>query len=66
MPGSALVRSCQCRARERGADDAQRSWDAWTRNDARAFAALFAEHVDYVAFDGSHTLGRAAVEQAHA
>lgn len=43
-----------------------RTWDAWTRNDARAYAALFAADVDYVAFDGSIVRGRAANAALHA
>jgi len=43
-----------------------RSWEAWDRNDARAYAALYAEDADYVAFDGSCTRGRAAIEESHA
>jgi uncharacterized protein (TIGR02246 family) len=40
--------------------------DAWGRGDAVAYGALFAEDADYVAFDGSHTRGRAAIIAAHA
>lgn len=43
-----------------------RTWDAWNRNDARAYAALFAADVDYVAFDGTCLRGRAANEASHA
>lgn len=42
------------------------TWEAWGQSDARAYAALFAEDVDYVAFDGSCVRGRAAVEESHA
>lgn len=40
--------------------------EAWTGNDAQAYAALFADDVDYVAFDGTHLVGRAANADAHA
>ncbi len=43
-----------------------RTWDAWNRNDARAYGALFAAGSDYVAFDGSVQRGRAAIEAVHA
>ncbi|TWT02098.1 SgcJ/EcaC family oxidoreductase [Reyranella sp. CPCC 100927] len=39
--------------------------EAWNRNDADAYAALFAEDCDYVAFDGSHLKGRAANARSH-
>jgi uncharacterized protein (TIGR02246 family) len=40
--------------------------DAWDRNDAGAYAALFTRDSDYVAFDGSRLIGRAANEAHHA
>ncbi|WAS90088.1 SgcJ/EcaC family oxidoreductase [Nannocystis punicea] len=43
-----------------------RTWEAWGRGDARAYAALFAPEVDYVAFDGSIARGREEVERGHA
>lgn len=43
-----------------------RSWDAWNRGDARAYAAMFSEDSDYVAFDGGCLRGRAANEALHA
>ncbi|WP_434427067.1 SgcJ/EcaC family oxidoreductase [Nannocystis pusilla] len=42
------------------------TFEAWSRGDARAFAALFAPEVDYVTFDGGLARGRAEVERAHA
>jgi uncharacterized protein (TIGR02246 family) len=39
--------------------------DAWNRNDADAYAKLFADDCDYVAFDGSHLKGRAANAESH-
>ncbi|MBZ5711561.1 SgcJ/EcaC family oxidoreductase [Nannocystis pusilla] len=47
-------------------DHVLRTWEAWGRGDARAYAALFAPEVDYVAFDGSIARGRAEVERSHA
>lgn len=38
----------------------------WTRNDATAYAALFAANVDYVAFDGTRLIGRVANAATHA
>ncbi|MEZ4453688.1 MAG: SgcJ/EcaC family oxidoreductase, partial [Nannocystaceae bacterium] len=38
---------------------------AWDRGDARAYAALFTEDSDYVAFDGTRLRGRVANEEAH-
>jgi len=43
-----------------------RTWEAWGRGDGRAYAALFAPEVDYVAFDGSIARGRDEVERSHA
>jgi uncharacterized protein (TIGR02246 family) len=40
--------------------------DAWNRHDARAFAASFAEDVDYTNVFGMLVQGRAGVEQSHA
>ena len=39
--------------------------EAWNRNDADAYAALFAPDSDYVAFDGTHLKGRAANARSH-
>lgn len=39
--------------------------DAWARGDARAYAALFADDCDFVAFDGTRLRGRAENEAAH-
>ncbi|HEY8599995.1 MAG TPA: SgcJ/EcaC family oxidoreductase [Thermomicrobiales bacterium] len=38
---------------------------AWGRGDGAGYAALFTDDADYVAFDGSHTVGRAAIGAAH-
>jgi hypothetical protein len=39
----------------------QQLLDAWGRGDGAAYAALFTEDADYVAFDGSRTVGRQAI-----
>jgi len=39
--------------------------EAWNRNDADAYAALFAEDSDYVTFDGSHLKGRTVNAASH-
>ncbi|MFN8489590.1 MAG: SgcJ/EcaC family oxidoreductase [Caldilineaceae bacterium] len=38
---------------------------AWAAGDAKAYAALFTEDADYVAFDGVNQKGRAAIEAGH-
>lgn len=38
---------------------------AWGRGDGRAYAACFTADADYVAFDGSHTRGREAIDASH-
>lgn len=43
----------------------QRLAEAWGRNDADAYAALFAEDSDYVTFDGSHLKGRTVNADSH-
>ena len=62
------VRSQPDRAADRTAILAvlDRMTEAWNRNDAEAYAALFAEDVDYVAFDGTHLAGRTANAASHA
>jgi len=54
------------------ADDARalralvlRLFDCWNRADAWAYAALFTEDSDYVAFDGTHLRGRQANARLH-
>ena len=39
--------------------------DAWNRGSARDFATPFAEHADFIAFDGTHLRGRLNIEQFH-
>src|SRR5690606_34516242 len=39
--------------------------DAWNRGDADAFAAPFTENADFVAFEGTHLEGRAAIAAFH-
>jgi uncharacterized protein (TIGR02246 family) len=39
--------------------------DAWGRGDGRAYGALFTDDADYVAFDGSRTVGREAIAASH-
>jgi uncharacterized protein (TIGR02246 family) len=43
----------------------QQLTDAWGAGDAKAYAALFTEDADYVAFDGVNQKGRAAIEAGH-
>jgi uncharacterized protein (TIGR02246 family) len=43
----------------------QRLLDAWGRGDGSAYAALFTEEADYIAFDGSRTVGRQAIAESH-
>jgi uncharacterized protein (TIGR02246 family) len=43
----------------------QQLLDAWGRGDGAAYAALFTEDADYVAFDGSRTVGRQAIAESH-
>ena len=38
---------------------------AWGRGDGRAYGDLFTDDADYVAFDGSRTVGRAAIAASH-
>src|SRR5688572_23651667 len=40
--------------------------DTWTRHDAEAYASVFTENSDYIAFDGNHLEGRKANERHHA
>ncbi len=55
----------------RGADEAAirdlfgQLLDAWGRGDGDAYGALFTDDADYVAFDGTHTKGRAAIAGSH-
>jgi uncharacterized protein (TIGR02246 family) len=39
--------------------------DAWGRGDGPAYGALFTDAADYVAFDGSRTVGRRAIAESH-
>lgn len=39
--------------------------DAWAAGDATAYAALFTEDADYIAFDGVNQKGRAAILAGH-
>ena len=43
----------------------QRLLDAWGRGDGPAYGALFTDDADYVAFDGSRTVGRPAIAESH-
>ncbi|HEY8373492.1 MAG TPA: SgcJ/EcaC family oxidoreductase [Pseudonocardiaceae bacterium] len=43
----------------------ERAARAWTRNDAAAYAAEFAEDSDYVAFDGTRVRGREGNRRLH-
>jgi uncharacterized protein (TIGR02246 family) len=38
---------------------------AWGRGEGTAYGALFSEDADYIAFDGSRTIGRQAIAKAH-
>ncbi|GGK65582.1 hypothetical protein Ppa06_21710 [Planomonospora parontospora subsp. parontospora] len=39
--------------------------DAWNAGDATAYGGLFTEDADYIAFNGMHSEGRAAIEASH-
>ena len=43
----------------------QRALDAWGRGDGSAYGALFTDDAEYVAFDGSRTVGRQAIAESH-
>jgi uncharacterized protein (TIGR02246 family) len=43
----------------------QQLLDAWGRGDGPAYGAGFTDDADYVAFDGSHTVGRPAIAESH-
>src|SRR5688572_29933868 len=43
----------------------QRLLDAWGRGDGPAYGAGFTDDADYVGFDGSRTVGRAAIADSH-
>ncbi|MCB0189443.1 MAG: SgcJ/EcaC family oxidoreductase [Caldilineaceae bacterium] len=43
----------------------QQLMDAWAAGDAHAYAALFTDDADYIAFDGVNQKGRAAIEAGH-
>jgi uncharacterized protein (TIGR02246 family) len=43
----------------------QRLLDAWGRGDGSAYGAWFTDDADYVAFDGSRTVGRRAIAESH-
>jgi uncharacterized protein (TIGR02246 family) len=43
----------------------ERLMDAWNHGDGAAFAAVFAEDGDLVAFDGTHLRGRAQIHASH-
>lgn len=43
----------------------RRLLDDWGRGDGEAYGSRFAEDADYVAFDGSHTKGRAEISSSH-
>lgn len=38
---------------------------AWGRGDGQAYGALFTDEADYVAFDGSHTIGQRTIAESH-
>lgn len=40
--------------------------ESWDKNDATAYASVFTEDSDYIAFDGTHLRGRQANEELHA
>jgi uncharacterized protein (TIGR02246 family) len=42
-----------------------RLMQAWTDNDAAAYGACFTEDSDYVSYDGTRAIGRAAMQDAH-
>ncbi|MFG1789984.1 SgcJ/EcaC family oxidoreductase [Nocardia sp. NPDC049149] len=56
---------------DRTTDDAQirdlfqHFMQAWTDNDAAAFGALFTDDSDYVSYDGTRAIGRAAHQANH-
>ena len=37
----------------------------WAKGDGEAYGSRFTEDADYVAFDGSHTMGRAEISSSH-
>ena len=39
--------------------------DAWNRGDASAYASLFTDDADFVAWTGAHGRGRRAIEDGH-
>ena len=39
--------------------------EGWNKGDGEFYAAPFDEEADYIAFDGSHTKGRAAIASTH-
>ena len=39
--------------------------EAWNRGEAAEFAQAFSEHADFIAFEGTHLKGRAAIEMFH-
>lgn len=39
--------------------------DDWARGDGNAYGSRFTENADYVAFDGTHTRGRAEISASH-
>ncbi len=39
--------------------------DAWNRGSGEAFAAPFSEHADFIAFEGTHLVGRAQIAAFH-
>ena len=43
----------------------QRLLDAWARGDGPGYGAGFTDDADYVAFDGSRTVGRPAIADSH-
>jgi uncharacterized protein (TIGR02246 family) len=43
----------------------QAQTEAWAAGDAEAYAALFTEDADYIAFDGVNQKGRAAIIASH-
>ena len=43
----------------------QQLMDAWAAGDAHAYAALFTEDADYIAFDGVNQKGRTGIEAGH-
>jgi len=43
----------------------RRLLDDWARGDGNAYGSRFTEGADYVAFDGTHTRGRAGISASH-